>query len=164
MTRVGRRPMRYLPLILLLFLTPACTYTVNMPVGTVQFVDDKTPLRVAPLVHLEATPTSVDPTLAIQLARRLHAPIYEADETDEVATEMSFDPTRPIAFLFEALFGDGLAQLTPERLAGALTGFEPTVRGKTRVRSAARPTAQTREVVEPWKAGAVTIDIDNIVS
>ena len=151
--------------LLFVALNTGCTYTVNMPAGTIQVVDDKAPVRVVPVVRLDATPTRVDPTLAIQLARRVHAPVYEADETDEVARQVNFDPTRPIAFLFEALFGDGLALLTqPERLAGALTGVESTVRGTTRVRSAPRPTAQTREVLEPWRAGAVTIDIDNVVS
>ena len=157
--------MRYLPGLLLAALTTGCTYTVNMPVGTVQFVDDKALGRAAPVVRLDATPTVSDPTLAVRLARRFDAPVYEADESDKVAREVNFDPTRPITFLFEALFGDGLAVLTqPERLAGALTGVESTVVGSTRVRGAARPTTQTREVVEPWKAGAVTIDIDKTVS
>lgn len=157
--------MRSLPVLLLVALSAGCTYTVNMPVGTVQFVDDRAPARVRPVVRLDATPTAADPTLALHLARRFDAPVYEADETNEVAREVSFDPTRPIAFLFDALFGDGLALLSqPERLAGALTGVESTVVRSTRTRGAPRPTAQTREVVEPWKAGAVTIEVDKLVS
>ncbi|PYO22578.1 MAG: hypothetical protein DMD85_11145 [Candidatus Rokuibacteriota bacterium] len=132
--------MRYLQLLLLCVVASGCTYTVNSPAGKVQFVDQKAPVRVAPVISLAATPTVTDPTLKIQVARKVQAPVYEAEETDEVATEVNFDPTRPIAFLFDTLFGEGLRLLTqPERLAGALTGL-------------------------PWKAGAVTIDIDNAVS
>jgi hypothetical protein len=157
--------MRYLPVLFLCIVTSACTYTVNTPAGKVQFVDQKTPDRVAPVLSLAATPTASDPTLKIQVARRLQAPVYEAEETDEVATEVNFDPTRPIALLFDTLFGEGLRVLMqPERLVGALTGLESTVLGTKRVRSEPRRTSQTREIVEPWKAGAVTIDIDNAVS
>jgi hypothetical protein len=157
-------PMRYLPL-LFLCVVSGCTYTVNMPAGKVQFVDDKAPVRVAPMLTLAATPTATDPTLKVQLSRKLHAPVYEAEETDEVANEVSFDPTRPIVFLFDTLFGEGLRLLTqPERLAGALTGLESTVLGTKRVRSEPRRTSKTEEIVEPWKAGAVTIDIDHAVS
>jgi hypothetical protein len=157
--------MRYLPVLLLLVLTPACTYTVNRPAGKVQFLDDKAPVRVAPVLILSATPTATDPTLTIRVARKVPAPVWEADETDEVLSEVSFDPTRPITFLFDALFGEGLTVFArPQRLAGALTGLESTMLGSRRLRSEARRTSQLREVVEPWKAGAVTIDIDNAVS
>ena len=157
--------MRYLPVLLLLVLTPACTYTVNRPAGKVRFLDDKAPVRVAPVLILSATPTATDPTLTIQVARKVHAPVDKADERDEVVTEVNFDPTRPIAFLFDALFGEGLTVFArPQRLAGALTGLESTMLGSRRVRSEARRTSQLREVVEPWKAGAVTIDVDNAVS
>ena len=158
-------PIRYLPVLLLLILTPACTYTVNRPAGKVRSLDDKAPVRVAPVLILSATPTATDPTLTIQVARKVHAPVYEADERDEVVTEVNFDPTRPIAFLFDALFGEGLTVFArPQRLAGALTGLESTMLGNRRVGSEARRTSQLREVVEPWKAGAVTIDVDNAVS
>ena len=157
--------MRYLQLLLLCTVASGCTYTVNSPAGKVQFVDQKAPVRVTPVISLAATPTVTDPTLKIQVARKVQAPVYEAEETDEVATEVNFDPTRPIAFLFDTLFGEGLRLLTqPERLAGALTGLESTVLGTKRVRSEPRRTSETQEIVEPWKAGAVTIDIDNAVS
>jgi hypothetical protein len=158
-------PMRYLPLLFLCVVTSACTYTVNNPAGKVQFVDQRAPERVVPVLTLAATPTASDPTLKIQVVRKVHAPVYEAEETDEVATEVNFDPTRPIALLFDTLFGEGLRVLTqPERLVGALTGLESTVLGTRRVRSEPRRTSQTQEIVEPWNAGAVTVDIDNAVS
>jgi hypothetical protein len=157
--------MRYLPVVLLVVVTPACTVTVNAPAGKVQFVDNNAAVRVAPIVRLASPPTADDPTLKVELAKTMHAPVYEADEADEVATEVSFDPTRPIAFLFDALFGDGLALLAqPEKLASALTGLDTTVLGTKRVRSESRRTAETREITTPWSAGAVTIDIDDAVS
>src|SRR5437762_2098801 len=149
--------MRYLQLLLLCVVASGCTHTVTWPAGKVQFVDQKATVRVAPVISLAATPTVTDPTLKIQVARKVQAPVYEAEETDEVATEVNFDPTRPIAFLFDTLFGEGLRLLTqPERLAGALTGLESTVLGTKRVRSEPRRTSETQEIVEPWKAGAVT--------
>ena len=157
--------MRYLPLLFVCVVTSACTYTVNNPAGRVQFVDQSAPARVAPVLSLAATPTVNDPTLKVQVARKVQAPVYEAEESDEVATEVNFDPTRPIALLFDTLFGEGLRVLMqPERIVGAFTGLESTVLGTRRVRSEPRRTSQTQEIVEPWKAGAVTIDIDNAVS
>jgi hypothetical protein len=157
--------MRVLQLLVLCVVASGCAYTVNTPAGKVQFVDQKAPVRVAPVITLAATPTASDPTLKVQVDRKVQAPVYEADETDEIASEVNFDPTRPIVLLFDTLFGEGLRVLTqPERIVGALTGLESTVLGTRRVRSEPRRTSQTREIVEPWKAGAVTIDIDNAVS
>jgi hypothetical protein len=157
--------MRVLQLLVLCVVASGCAYTVNTPAGKVQFVDQKAPVRVAPVITLAATPTASDPTLKVQVDRKVQAPVYEADETDEIASEVNFDPTRPIAFLFDTLFGEGLRLLTqPERLAGALTGLESTVVGTKRVRSEPRRTSETKEIVEPWKAGAVTIDVDKTVS
>ena len=157
--------MRYLPVLLLAVLASACTYTVNTPAGKVRFVEEKEAVRVAPVLSLASTPTKTDPTLTVHLTKKVHAPIYEAEQTDEVSTEVNFDPTSPIAFLLDALFGDGLTLFgEPDKLRRALTGIETTVLGSRRVRSEPRRTSELQEILGPWKAGAVTIDIDNAVS
>ena len=157
--------MRHLPVVLLAVIASMCASTVTAPAANVQVIDDTAPVQTAPLLRVTSMPTADDPMLEIELAKKTHAQVYETDGTNQVATEVNFDPTRPIAVLFDALFADGLSLLVrPEKLTGLLTRLETSVRGSKRVRSEGRRTAETRDVITPWSAGAVTIDIDDAVS
>jgi hypothetical protein len=149
--------MRHLPVVLLAVIASMAS-TVKASAANAQVVDDTAPVHTAPLLRVTSMPTADDPMLEIELAKKVHA-------QDQVATEVNFDPTRPIAVLFDALFADGLSLLVrPEKLTGLLTRLETSVRGSKRVRSEGRRTAETRDVITPWSAGAVTIDIDDAVS
>src|SRR5690349_173381 len=157
--------MRYLPVVLLAVLAPASVCTVTAAAGPAQIADDPAAVRVAPVLRITSIPTADDPTLNVELAKKLDAPIYEAAEPDALATEAKVDPTRPIAVLFDAIFTDGLSLLVrPEKFAGLLTRLETAMGGSKRITGERRRTGETREITTPWSAGAVTIEIDDAVS
>ncbi len=140
--------MRLLALLLAVsFLAGSGCATTRVTHQTVRFVNEGEAVRVQPIVTILSAPTNADDELKVRLTRRVHAPLYEVEVTEEEARALD---VRHIAVVALTTVSGGLINFT-------------TTEGKTIVRGRPRKIKDVEAVEQPWPSANATLDIEGIV-
>lgn len=110
---------------------------------TVRFVKEDEAVFTRPVVTVVGAPTGTDPVLRLRLTRKVLAPLYEVDVTEEQARALELRNVFVIALA--AISGGGITLGTRE--------------GTTIVRSQPRKVKDLEEIEQPWTAGIARIEI-----
>lgn len=116
--------------------------TARVTRGTVRFVREDEAVRARPVITLVSVPGPNSDTLRLRLTRKLLAPVYEADVTEEQARSM--DLRNIVVIALGAISGGGIRLGTRE--------------GTTIVRGEPRRIKDLDEVEQAWAGGTVRFD------
>lgn len=120
--------------------------TATVKHSTVRFVNESEAVRLQPVVTILASPTKSDDELRLRLTRKVHAPLYEVDVTEEQARTL--DVRRIFVVAFTSLTGGGVSVSTTD--------------GKTIIRGRPRKVKDVEVIEEPWPSASATIDIEGV--
>ena len=138
--------MRRLALLLAIPFVVAGCATATVKHETVRFVNESEAVRLQPVVTILSAPTGADDELKVRLTRKIHAPLYEVEVTEEQARTL--DPRRIFVVALTTVTGGGFNFSTTE--------------GKTIVRSQPKKIKDVEVIEQPWPSANAKLDIEGV--
>lgn len=138
--------MRLLALLLAISSVVSGCATATVKHETVRFVNESEAVRLQPVVTILSAPTAADDELKVRLTRKIHAPLYEVEVTEEQARAM--DVRRIFVVALTTVTAGGINFSTSE--------------GKTIVRSQPKKIKDVEEIEHPWSSATAKLDIEGV--